>query len=90
MVSGGLGKGLYGDCGAGWRDEGDWQGGMCVCFWFLGDGSEVLSVKEGGWQGRMCVYVCFGFREFKLVVAINNDWRSFVERGEMNYVIAIN
>ncbi len=30
LVSGGLGKGLYGDCGAGWRDEGDWQGGMCV------------------------------------------------------------
>ena len=63
---------------------------VCCSFWFLGDGLEVLSVKEGGWQGRMCVYVCFGFREFKLVVAINNDWRSFVERGEMNYVIAIN
>ncbi len=31
----------------------------CVCcsFWFLGDGLEVLSVKEGGWQGRMCVYI---------------------------------
>ena len=36
-VSGGLGKGLYGECGVGWRDEaGDWQGGMCVyvCFGF--------------------------------------------------------
>jgi hypothetical protein len=44
------GEGIaWGECGAGWRDEAGGLAGrnVCVClYWFLGDGSEVLSVKD--------------------------------------------
>ena len=84
------------DCMGSVRWDGEMKLGTgraeCVCMFVL-----VFRGWVGSpfceWRGvaghRMCVYVCFGFREFKLIVAINNDWYSYVERGEMNYVITI-